>query len=29
MTPGEIAQCLRLATGSVTVLIDRLEARAW
>ncbi|MFG1945815.1 MarR family winged helix-turn-helix transcriptional regulator [Nonomuraea sp. NPDC048826] len=27
MTPGEIAQWLRLATGSVTVLIDRLEAR--
>lgn len=27
MTPGEIAQCLRLATGSVTALIDRLEAR--
>jgi Transcriptional regulators len=27
MTPGEIAQCLRLATGSVTALLDRLEAR--
>ncbi|MEV4104293.1 MarR family transcriptional regulator [Nonomuraea sp. NPDC049649] len=27
MTPGEIAQWLKLATGSVTVLIDRLEAR--
>lgn len=27
MTPGEIAHCLRLATGSVTALIDRLEAR--
>lgn len=27
MTPGEIARCLRLATGSVTALIDRLEAR--
>lgn len=27
MTPGEIAQCLRLATGSVTALVDRLEAR--
>ncbi|GAA4526892.1 MULTISPECIES: MarR family winged helix-turn-helix transcriptional regulator [Nonomuraea] len=27
MTPGEIAQWLRLATGSVTALIDRLEAR--
>jgi len=27
MSPGEIAQWLRLATGSVTALIDRLEAR--
>jgi hypothetical protein len=27
MTPGEIAQWLKLATGSVTVLIDRLAAR--
>lgn len=27
MTPGEIAQWLKLATGSVTALLDRLEAR--
>ncbi len=27
MTPGEISQSMKLATGSVTVLIDRLEAR--
>ncbi|MEV0970586.1 MarR family winged helix-turn-helix transcriptional regulator [Microtetraspora glauca] len=27
MTPGEIAQWLKLATGSVTGLIDRMEAR--
>lgn len=27
MTPGEIAQSMKLATGSVTVLIDRLEGR--
>ncbi|WP_067970898.1 MarR family winged helix-turn-helix transcriptional regulator [Nocardiopsis trehalosi] len=27
MTPGEIAQGLRLATGSVTVVVDRLEQR--
>ncbi|WP_336207284.1 MarR family winged helix-turn-helix transcriptional regulator [Nonomuraea sp. LPB2021202275-12-8] len=27
MTPGEIAHSMKLATGSVTVLIDRLEAR--
>ncbi|MFW5420819.1 MarR family transcriptional regulator [Nocardiopsis sp. CNT-189] len=26
MTPGEIAQGLRLATASVTVVVDRLEA---
>jgi DNA-binding MarR family transcriptional regulator len=27
MTPGEIAQSMKLATGSVTVLVDRLEGR--